>query len=177
MPWAEVSIMSSRREFARLASQPGANMAKLCRAASISRKTGYKWLWRYRKEGDPGLQDHSRRPKRSPKRTKEKIEAAVLEIRAKRHWGARKIEQRLSTLGYREVPAVSTIQGILQRHQQVLPEESIKHRAFQRFERATPNELWQMDFKGHFATDSARCHPLTVLDDHSRFSLALRLWQ
>src|SRR6266542_1835993 len=30
-----------------------------------------------------------------------------------------------------------------------------------------------MDFKGHFATHAARCHPLTVLDDHSRFALGL----
>jgi hypothetical protein len=35
--------------------------------------------------------------------------------------------------------------------------------------------LWQMDFKGHFPFfNGARCHPLTVLDDHSRFSLVLK---
>ena len=48
-------------------------------------------------------------------------------------------------------------------------------RPLQRFERAAPNELWQMDFKGHFPLLSrSRCHPLTVLDDHSRFSLVLK---
>lgn len=31
-----------------------------------------------------------------------------------------------------------------------------------------------MDFKGHFRMDSKRCHPLTVLDDHSRFSIVLK---
>jgi hypothetical protein len=32
-----------------------------------------------------------------------------------------------------------------------------------------------MDFKGHFGLgDGTRCHPLTVLDDHSRFNLGLR---
>ncbi len=30
-----------------------------------------------------------------------------------------------------------------------------------------------MDFRGHFATATGRCHPLTVLDDHSRYALAL----
>ena len=44
----------------------------------------------------------------------------------------------------------------------------------QRFEYAAPNELWQMDFKGHFALHHGRCHPLTVLDDHSRFAVGLR---
>jgi hypothetical protein len=43
-----------------------------------------------------------------------------------------------------------------------------------RFEHEAPNRLWQMDFKGHFPYEQGRCHPLTVLDDHSRFSLGLR---
>jgi transposase InsO family protein len=45
---------------------------------------------------------------------------------------------------------------------------------WQRFERGGPNELWQMDFKGHLVLiNGRRCHPLTVLDDHSRFSRVL----
>ena len=53
-------------------------------------------------------------------------------------------------------------------------EEAPKHRPYQRFEREAPNELWQMDFKGDFPlTGGGRCYPLTVLDDHSRFALAL----
>ena len=44
-----------------------------------------------------------------------------------------------------------------------------------RFEHERPNQLWQMDFKGHIPVVSGgRCHPLTVLDDHSRFSLGVR---
>ena len=30
-----------------------------------------------------------------------------------------------------------------------------------------------MDFKGHFPLHRGQCHPLTVLDDHSRFALGL----
>src|SRR5262249_8404095 len=37
-----------------------------------------------------------------------------------------------------------------------------------------PNLLWQMDFKGWVAlANGSRCHPLTVLDDHSRYNLCL----
>jgi len=43
----------------------------------------------------------------------------------------------------------------------------------QRFEHPAPNDLWQMDFKGHFAMVAGRCHPLTVLDDHSRYALEI----
>jgi hypothetical protein len=45
---------------------------------------------------------------------------------------------------------------------------------FQRFEHARANALWQMDFKGHLLVGEVYCHPLAVLNDHSRFALALR---
>lgn len=52
----------------------------------------------------------------------------------------------------------------------------------QHFERATPNELWRIDYKVYFKLDQGRCHTLTILDDHSRFLLGLhpcpnQLWQ
>lgn len=98
----------------------------------------------------------------------------VVQLRRQRHWGGRKIRNRLQTLGHEPVPAASTISGILRQEGLVEQLESFKHRPVQRFERAHPNELWQMDFKGHFAIASGRCHPLTILDDHSRYSMALR---
>jgi transposase InsO family protein len=70
--------------------------------------------------------------------------------------------------------APSTITQILHRNGLIEPERSAAATPWQRFERGIPNELWQMDFKGHFAlVDGRRCHPLTVLDDHSRFALLL----
>jgi transposase InsO family protein len=35
------------------------------------------------------------------------------------------------------------------------------------------NEPWQMDFKGRIAMDRDRCHPLTMLDDHSRYAIGV----
>jgi transposase InsO family protein len=70
-------------------------------------------------------------------------------------------------------PAASTITAILDRHGRLDPAESAKHTAWQRFEHAGPNDLWQLDFKGHFPLATGRCHPLSVLDDHSRFLLGL----
>jgi transposase InsO family protein len=104
------------------------------------------------------------------------LERSVLGLRKKHPaWGGRKLHHRLKTLGHKKVPASSTITEILHRNGLIDPAESLKHKSFQRFEHKEPNDLWQMDFKGHFAmSNSDRCHPLTVLDDHSRFSLALR---
>lgn len=175
MPWQEITVMAQRLEFVTLARQEGANIARLCRKFGISRKTGYKWLRRFREGGHTALADRTRRPKCSPRRTTERIEGAILAVRD-RHpvWGARKIRARLETLGYRGLPSPSTITAILRRHDRVDEGEAERHRAWQSFEAPAPNDLWQMDFKGHFATAVGRCHPLTVLDDHSRFAIALQ---
>jgi transposase InsO family protein len=175
MPWREQSVMDQREEFVKLALAPGANMRELCRRFRISRSNGYKWLQRYLTQGRAGLCDRSRRPLHSPSRTPARVEAEVLCIREKSNnaWGGRKIERIMQNSGQIKVPAPSTITEILRRHGK-LEEHAHEHPGpYQRFERAAPNELWQMDFKGHFATDRGRCHPLTVLDDHSRYSLAI----
>jgi len=102
------------------------------------------------------------------------MEEAIIKLRLKHPaWGGRKLRDRLLALNHSDVPSASTITAILRRHQLLDPKESAKHRAFQRFERAAPNELWQMDFKGEFKLPQGRCYPLTILDDHSRFAIAL----
>ena len=175
MPFREVSAVEMRMEFVKLATKESANIRQLCRRYGISSRTGYKWIRRYGEEGESGLVDRSRRPHRSPQRSREKLEQHVLRIRSEQSaWGARKIRRILQNEGI-EVGAISTVHAILQRHGQVDPEQSEKHRAWQRFEHAAANDLWQMDFKGHFEIrNGQRCHPLTVLDDHSRFVVGLK---
>lgn len=175
MPWREVTRMSLREEFVKLAIQPGANRRELCRRFGIAPKTGYKWLQRYAAEGSGGLEDRSRQPRRSPKRTAADIEQRVIGLRREvlGSWGPRKLARRLLIEGGPKL-APSTITGILRRSG-LLDQTTPAPRPFQRFERAAPNELWQMDYKGHFPSfNGARCHPLTVLDDHSRFALVLK---
>lgn len=170
MPWKEISIESQRLEFVTLATAEGANRRRLCRRFGISPKTGYKWIHRFLEGGPEALQDHSRRPQSSPNRTPESMERAILGVRdAHPVWGARKIRARLEAQGLSNLPSVSTITAILQRNGRIDPEEAGKHRAWKRFEAEAPNALWQMDFKGHFSLENGVCHPLTVLDDHSRF--------
>lgn len=174
MPWRISSTMSQRLEFVLLASQQKVNMRQLCRRFGVSAPTGYKWLHRFQQLGAEGLREHSRRPQHSPARTPGEMENTITKLR-RRHpaWGARKLRQRLLDLGHRSLPSPSTITAILDRHQLLDAKESSKHQAFKRFERAQPNELWQMDFKGDFALARGRCYPLTIIDDHSRFALAL----
>ena len=88
-------------------------------------------------------------------------------------WGGRKIRQWLKVRSHIDPPAPSTITAILRRHDRISPQESVKHKPYTRFEYEAPNELWQMDFKGNFPLTQGRCYPLTILDDHSRYSLGI----
>lgn len=174
MPWREESAMSQREDFVRLAMEEGSNISEICRSAGISRKTGYKWLKRFN-SGDPAwFADHSRRPHGSPRRTDGELEQLVLEVHARYpSWGGRKIRRRLEMDGVCPVPAASTVTEVLRRHGLINPEESRKRGPMRRFERDDPNELWQMDFKGGIATSHGTCHPLTIIDDHSRFAICV----
>jgi transposase InsO family protein len=174
MPWMEVSIVDRRREFVALASLEGANRRELCRRLGISAQTGYKWLSRASAEA-ADLRDRSRRPHTSALRSADAIEALVLTIRdAHPAWGARKIERCLERDGH-QPPALSTIHAILKRHDRVAPPAGKPGRPWQRFEKEAPNVMWQMDFKGHMPLGrGGDCHPLTVIDDHSRYAVCLQ---
>ena len=172
MPWREFTRMSERSEFAAFARRPGANMSELCRRYRISRQTGYKWLKRTG-SGEGDVEDRSRRPLSSPQQTAVGIESQVLAVREQYpFYGGRKIRRRLLGDGVERPPAASTITAILKRNGLLAPERRLK-RDWQRFEEDEANGLWQMDFKGHIPLSRGRCHPLTVLDDHSRFCICL----
>lgn len=175
MSWQEVTTLALRNEFIVLAQHEDCNFTTLCKSFNISRKTGYKWLNRFSESGAEGLLDLSRRPHSSPLKSTESVESAVVTLR-KAHpgWGGRKLKARLEDLGYQGVPAASTITAILCRKELLDPVESAKHTAFISFEHPNPNDLWQMDFKGHIPMRQGRCHPLTVLDDHSRYNIVLQ---
>ncbi len=172
MPWREVSVVDQRREFVRLAMQEGANRRELCRRFGIHPETGYKWLTRWQAEQD--VADRSRRPHASPRRIGSAIEQRVVAVRdAHPAWGARKIARCLEREGM-SPPAVSTVHQILCRSGRIRAALGGAV-ASQRFEMPAPNLLWQMDFKGWVRLgNDAQCHPLTVVDDHSRYDLCLQ---
>lgn len=89
-------------------------MAEACRAYNISRKTGYKWLRRYEKEGDSGLDDHSRKPVNQTTKLSEKILLRIVSIRVDhKHWGADKIRAILKREHLSPLPGRTTIHRVL----------------------------------------------------------------
>src|SRR5438046_904248 len=134
MPWRTTTPMSQRYEFVILAEQAGLAMKELCRRFGISRKSGYKWLQRYREGGPEALRDRSRRPKRSPALSAPDIAQEVIKVRlANPVWGGRKLRRRLQDLGHRAVPAASTCTEILRRAE--LLSTRVPGGPMQRFER------------------------------------------
>lgn len=173
MPWREKTVEQNRKSFVEEALAQELSFSELCRRYAITRRTGYKWLDRYLNGED--LSNRSRRPFHTPNKTCEEMEEKLLETRAAHPaWGPRKLKRYLEKKAVVGLPATSTIGDILKRNNCIDPVESLKHKAHKRFERETPNDLWQADFKGDFAMNNRqRCYPLTVLDDHSRYSLAI----
>ena len=172
MPWLETAVRDQRVQFVMTARRPGANVSAVCQAFGISRKTGYKWLSREAAVGSVAiLADQSRRPHRSPTRTADAVTQRVGELRATYGWGGEKLAVVLAAEGVRLRPR--TIDRIIQREGWTR-RDAAPAPALQRFTRAAPNELWQMDAKGAYPlADQQRCHTLSILDDHSRFVVGL----
>jgi transposase len=169
--WRSVDVEEQRVRFVVRASEGEARLGELCAEFGVSRPTGRLWLKRYQASGIAGLGDRSRPPLESPRRTSQAIEDRIVALRAGRpDWGARKLSVLLAREGL-TVPA-ATVHRVLNRRGLVRVED--RHRpALGRFEREHPNQLWQMDFKSPKGWGGQPVGPLSVLDDHSRYAIAL----
>ena len=172
MPWECKTVEKQRLEFVTKALETN-NFSALCREYEITRKTGRKWVDRF-KQGLP-LTDMSRRPLCSPNKTPDDIEELIVSVRFDNPgWGDDKIKIFLENQGYKNIPCPRTITNILHKHQLISEEESLKRKPFKRFQKEHCNDMWQTDFKGEFLTaDNRYCYPLTILDDSSRYSIKI----
>lgn len=179
MPWKASSPVEEKFQFVMECKKGEVSMAALCRTFGISRQTGYKWLARYYEDGPQGapaaLEERPRRAMTHPNEVGSAVVEAILWLRRKYpHWGPRKLQDQLTK---RQPlipwPAVSTVGDILKRHGLVRPRRRRRHTPpyTKPFGEVTaPNQLWCVDFKGHFCTgDGQKCYPLTITDAHSRF--------
>ncbi len=180
MPWRETCAMEERMKFVCDCLVGEIPMAEICRRHGISRRTGYKWLSRYRSDGLLGLQDRSRAPDFHPHAVGEEIAAAVLSVRRRyKTWGPRKVRAWLEQHhpGMRW-PAASTIGGLFDREGLTVPRPLRRRVPAQTTPLAhaqAPNAVWTADFKGWFRTaDGGRCDPLTMQDANSRYLLRCR---
>lgn len=185
MSWNELSCVVRRLQFVRLALKAQQTMSQLCRRFGISRKSGYKWIARFEREGPRGLRSRVRRPRCSPRRISSEWLKRIRALRRRhRSWGSRK----LAALLRREhpgqaVPSARTIGKWLKRMRLIRRQR----RRYPRGPQLKPgglsvarrsNQVWTVDFKGWFCTaDGRRVEPLTVRDAFSRYLLGVRLFR
>ena len=139
MPWECRTVEDQRREFAQ-AAMYCSNFSALCREFGITRRTGQKWVDRYR-DFQP-LTDRSRRPHTSPTKTPEDVERLILAVRVDNPgWGARTIRDVLLQEGHKNIPCAKTVNNILNRYGCISPEESQKRQPFTRFQKDLCNQM------------------------------------
>lgn len=173
MAWGERTVEQMREEFVRRVLTHEGTKAALCREYEISRPTGDKWLERFL-AGD-SMSDRSRAPRTTPGRIDPEMEEQIVAMRRRYPAiGAVKLRRMMENAGHTNLPCAKTFNNVFHRNGLIEREASQAATPHQRFEKSFPNEMWQADFKGHFAMkDGYRCHPLNILDDHSRFNLCV----
>ena len=177
MPWKETRPVDERLRFiAAVQEDPKGNFTRLCARFGISRAKGYKWVERYEQLGPAGLEDRKPIARLCPHRTADPVVDRVVAMRKQHpHDGPKKLRVRLLDLHEPSlrVPAASTIGDILERYGLVRPRRArlrVPPNPSPLEPCSQPNELWCVDFKGHFACgDKTRCHPLTITDGASRY--------
>jgi putative transposase len=174
MPWKETCTMDERQAFIEAWLSGDFSVSELCRSFSISRKTGHKWLDRFKSEGMTGLADRSRARHSQAHKTPDALIEKILALKY-RHldWGPVTLHSAL----HREDPqgkwpSPSTIGEILKVHGLVKrrrPRRKTPPHSQPLAHARAPNDVWSADYKGQFRLGDGRwCYPLTMTDNFSR---------
>ena len=175
MVWMETCAVDERMRFVMSIVGREEAFAVVCRRFGVSRKTGYKWLERYREAGVEGLLDRSRAPQHHAQAITEAIAERCLAVRrAHPSWGPVKVRAWLERKAAQiEWPAASTIGALFDREGL-----TVKRKLHRRSppssapfaECTAANDVWCIE--GWFMTgDGKYCEPLTLTDAHSRYLL------
>lgn len=161
----------TREEFVRRVLSHEKSKAALCREYGISRPTGDKWIKRF--ENGESLSDKSRKPFHTANKINDEVEQKIISARKEEPAiGATKTRRMLVNSGWSNPPSISTINAVFKRNGLIETEASLKSTPITRFEKESPNDMWQGDFKGNYLMrNQERCNPLSIVDDHSRYCL------
>src|SRR5262245_50872095 len=114
MRWKEHRAVDLKKEFVLAAISPGGNVAQVLPQYGISRNNRYKWIRRYRSEGEKGLEERSRRTLKIAVTDGETVLRAI-ELSRKYRWGAKKLRKLLVAVFGARTPSVKTVARILDR--------------------------------------------------------------
>lgn len=184
MAWKEESLVSLRSELVKLVTEAGWRVTDAAEEFGVSRKTAHKWLTRSRHFGLEGLRDRSRARKQQRRFDAEVLSELVSLRRKHKRWGARHLLMQLRDRDRvaqrrRELPSATTLmkrlhaEGLVQAHRRNRRSPQMASKNGARAD--APNDVWTIDFKGHFRLgDGTWCYPLTVRDAYSRKVLCIK---
>lgn len=170
----EQAQISRKLRVLRPATKTG-NVSQTCRYFGISRKTYYKWLNSYQKNGENGLINKKPCPINMPLRTSQEVEEKIVYIRKNYYFGQQRISSYL--LRYHGIKiSGSTVRMVLVRNGlNRLPKNqrcrAIKSR-YKRYEKQVPGHRIQVDVKFLNFVDSnnkkVKRYQYTAIDDATR---------
>jgi putative transposase len=180
MTWKETCAMEQKIQLIGDWLKNEHTISELGEHYRVSRKTVYKWIYRYQAGGPEALQEASRAPFHHPNATAPEIVSTIIEKKLRHpYWGPKKVVSLLRhEQPEKQWPAASTVQSILRKEGLVKPRRVRHHTPaftgpFQ--ECLKPNDTWSIDYKGQFRTgDGKLCYPFTISDNFSRYLLACR---
>jgi len=115
MPWQEADHQLRRRQFIDAWLIGRYSTSRLCDAFQVSRKTGYKWIGRFKAEGMNNLVDRSRARHHQAHKTPHGIVQILIDTKVEfPQWGPRKVVNYLrNTQPEVDWPVHSTANNIL----------------------------------------------------------------
>lgn len=177
MAWRVKNVEDQRKEFIEEFLSNQMTITELCEMYQISRKTGYKWIERFEKEGIDGLTDRSKAPHNQIGKTDDELVSQIVNLRKRfPKWGPKKIVAYLTeNKSLEEWPSTTTIGKILHKEGLTQPRKQRKRfpaKSYPLSHCQQANDVWCIDFKGwHKTKDNIKCDPLTITDAFSRFLL------
>lgn len=174
MGWEIQKVEYQRLQLVQAYLKNEASMTVLCDHYRVSRKTGYKWLKIYLKDGKKGLKDLPKAPNLPFRLYNEELVQIAIDYKLKhRTYGPKKVLVKLSELYPKlKLPSATRLYEIYKSYG-LVTDRRIRHRV----PATSPlgnigacNDTWSVDLKGWFLTrDGKRCEPLTITDNHSRY--------
>jgi Integrase core domain. len=180
MPWEQTSAMDRRVEFMGQWLSGDYTKIELCTAYGISRPTADKWIKRYQQQGAQAFEERSHAAHSHPNATAEPIREMIIATKlSHQSWGPKKVLDYLREKKPKFYWPVDSTAGEILKRAGLVKRRRYRSRVAPNSEPfgecQAPNQIWSVDFKGHFVLGNGRrCYPLTLSDNFSRYLLLCR---
>jgi len=178
------ALMKKRRRIVRDYLAGRATVSESMAAQQTAERFGFgvstirRWAQNYRRHGKRGLLDKVRHGVGSPLKLSSVVVGFIVLLRTRLGWGAQRIAAELKSKGQADISHQTVHRAFKKYH---LPTKTYHPKGksngirYKRYQKRTPNQMWHLDFAGPFQVEGGKVYVLLVIDDYSRFALALEV--